>query len=940
MNAKGIALVVVHGVADQKPGATADAVVDLLVASRREPASSHPEHAVSHPDRADYSALSRERLALAVDPLAPRAAPPPRSNATPFSEDRSAVKSLAQSVRCDFQRPAWQAPETVDDFIAACHAPAEERSGDRGIERTNYLLTKLRDNGAGREAYETTRIELSRTAADESTSSVFVYEMYWADLSRLSSALPRIVTELFTLVFRLSRLGCDTVDEARGWLARTRGTRAQNTSKSFAAAWTVVTGLQISLDWLFVNVLALLFAQLLLLALVLAATGAASLADPAWLHRLVAVAVALFGLLALAYRRRDRDSKLLVWPLALVVAGAMALAFASLRPLLTALLLVAAITFAYEAALRVGDDRFPFVHLAGRWLWVALLCLVLASAIHEINGSADLQGFDVHRHAALFGVEFTLFLIKWCWVAASLLLVVWLASGWIASRESGYESRASIATGRLGLTLSLTFFLTLTMALWALLTPLLEASAARLTYSSCIFGRSATPTTEAEDFLASLKPRHERAVHPTASGATERNRCLWPTAAATEAAASAPRAGASSAAAFLTDRYLGSTATFSLLAVVLLLFVAFLASMVTPSVLAELKLLVDRRPKPPQRPAEKVKGALRERVARTRRLGRWLTAGFRNLDGVVIVVAVLGVALGLFVGIVLFVSLFDASTAGRWAHSFIGTGEGVVIDVSQALLKPLVFTVAGIGGALTLLGGLLSRYLPALRAPLDVALDVDNHLREFPRTSIPRARIFSRYAALLRHIAAAGHERIVIVAHSQGAVISAELLRFLCSDGRNAPSPEDRPRIDDTRLAEIQLLTLGCPLRQLYAARFPTLYRWVIARRGEITGPRADDIGVARWINGFCSGDYVGRWLWSDSPDDGDPVGHPMVDTVGASAFGRRDAYDPFDPMPPLAQPFASAREVEVCLGFGAHTHYFDKGQETVAWLIDSLIAA
>src|SRR5947208_7411209 len=42
------------------------------------------------------------------------------------------------------------------------------------------------------------------------------------------------------------------------------------------------------------------------------------------------------------------------------------------------------------------------------------------------------------------------------------------------------------------------------------------------------------------------------------------------------------------------------------------------------------------------------------------------------------------------------------------------------------------------------LGGQLSRRLPALRASLDVAMDVDNHFREFPRTNIPRDRKSTR----------------------------------------------------------------------------------------------------------------------------------------------------------------------------------------------------
>ena len=186
---------------------------------------------------------------------------------------------------------------------------------------------------------------------------------------------------------------------------------------------------------------------------------------------------------------------------------------------------------------------------------------------------------------------------------------------------------------------------------------------------------------------------------------------------------------------------------------------------------------------------------------------------------------------------------------------------------------------------------------------------------------------------------AGGYDRIVVVAHSQGTVISADLRRYLASDGRHAPVSGATPRLDGHALAPIQLLTLGCPLRQLYAARFPTLYRWVIARHQAVSGPRASDIGVQRWMNAFCSGDYVGRWLWSDHPpDDDDVVGHPMVDRVGANPFGRRDAYAAFDPMPPLVAPLAGSREIEVCLGLGAHTHYFDSEQGTVAWLIDHLV--
>ena len=952
-----VAVIAVHGVADQQPGETARAVADLLVSSA--------------PDGTCYTSADTGTLTLRVPPLHPQDGAAPHvahaAPATPKGEDRPLMKSLQQSVRSDFHRQSWAAPApaahpagaTVAHAARTAAIDAPATGEDRGIAVTNYLLSKHIRNGASADTYETTCIAMQRHDVgpdeldgddDDTTAHVDVYEMYWADLSRLSGSVPRIVSELFTLVFRLSKLGRDTVDEMWGQLARARVPGARGAG-AFAAAWNVVAWLQIGLDWLFVNGLALLFTQLALLGILLialgftsgvapdaAATPAAALVTAArerWLHWGVAGALVAVSLLRLAYRWGDKPR----WQAALPIAvGAAALAALTVAPSwlqwITALTFLAVLTAVNEVALRIADDRFPLVHVVGRWMWAAAALLMLASAAHETQVQAAPQWRDVWVHAALFATETVLLVIKWWWIVCGPLLVVWFLAGFVARRESGYASRASIGTGRLGITVSLGMFLAVTMTIWALLSNILDASVEGAGYRPCIFAMELAPD----------------APKPSATAGT--NTCIWTSRNAKEAINLQPLP---SAHAVLDDRYVKSTSAFSLLATLLLVLVAYLLTMFTPSVLAELKLIADSQRDAHQRALDKAHphhaaATLRQRTQHARDLGRWLTTGYRWLDLVVAAISAVGVTLSLGIALLFLATVFEHGMVTGWLASaglttlvtVLGGLESTVSELSQKLFDPLqalVFSAAGVGAMLSLLGGQLSRRLPALRGPLDVAMDVDNHFREFPRSDIPRAHIFSRYAALLRHVQAEGYERVVIVSHSQGTVISAELMRFLTSRDGMAPTPDDAPLLDDAPLPPVSLLTLGCPLRQLYGARFPGLYAWVLARNGNVFGPRAADIGVQRWMNAFCSGDYVGRWLWSHADRDA-ALKHPMLNPVGHDPFGRVDVYGDFNPTPPAEGRLLEAREVEVCLGLGAHTHYLERDQTTVAWMIDWLVRA
>ena len=742
MTTPRVAVVVVHGVADQQPGATARSVVDLLVASA--------------PDGTCYTSASTEDLTLRVAPLPPQpdAQPLPAhaGPATPKGEDRPLMKSLRQSLRSDFQNEGWAAaprPHAAEphDEVDPAGIAAPPTTGDRGIAVTNYLLAKHLRNGATPESYETTCISLQRhgvgpgqvgTAADVDVAQVDVHEMYWADLSRLSGSMPRIVSELFTLVFRLSKLGRETVDEMWGELGRARSPHARR-GRTFAAAWAVVAWLQIGLDWLFVNGLALLFTQLALLGVLLVGLGFTSGIAPGasdaslalhqtWLHHGVAIALSVLGVLRMIYRRGDGKWGQFATPLAIIVACLYALAFApSLLQWITALTLLAAITFANEAALRIADDRFPLVHVVGRWMWIASALLMFGSAVHETQALASPAWRDVWVHAALFTTEAVLLAVKWWWIVVGPLLVVWFVAGEIARAEAGYASRASIATGRLGITVSFGMFLAVTMTAWALVGNVLDASVQGAGYRPCIFA---------------LEPA-AAAVAP-AAGAGE-NACVWTSRNAQKAAATQAMP---SAKAVLDDRYVKSTSAFSLLATLLLMLVAYLLTMFAPSVAAELKLIADSQRDAHQQELDKRDAALPEHAIATllersqhaRALGRWLTAGYRRVDVVVAFISLLGVTLSLGIAVLFLSTVFEHDWVTRCLDAMGLTGvvalltglEQGVSGASQTLFTPLqaaVFSAAGIGAALSALGGLLSRRIPPLRAPLDAAMDVDNHFR-------------------------------------------------------------------------------------------------------------------------------------------------------------------------------------------------------------------
>jgi hypothetical protein len=191
-----------------------------------------------------------------------------------------------------------------------------------------------------------------------------------------------------------------------------------------------------------------------------------------------------------------------------------------------------------------------------------------------------------------------------------------------------------------------------------------------------------------------------------------------------------------------------------------------------------------------------------------------------------------------------------------------------------------------------------------------------------------------------------GYQAVVIIAHSQGAVITADLLRFVQTEKARA---KESGKVYDAELEglgteklPVYLFTMGCPLRQLYGLRFSYLYEW--ARGAEekpadykppdlnpYDTPDPGPLGAAQWVNAFRSGDYVGRNLWR--PDESSyrwyPVGmHPADDWDPPAGKPEKISADPH------------GTRIEFCIGPGAHTHYWDHTAALIAQVLDRIINA
>jgi hypothetical protein len=739
-----------------------------------------------------------------------------------------------------------QKPESVGAEVAAAAPQAPEsrapgprapESPDLGIALNDYLLGRL-DLPEGDALYEAARVSLRRRADGR---AVDVYEMYWADLSRLGAGGLRALSSLYQLFFHLGTLAADLVDQV-------------SLSMKGGTAWRLLQRLHAWIAWLMRGPAAVL--QLAMLLMV--AFGAAALAAPDLQGPLLAAAFGVGSIVLLAFA-------VLAW-----LRGKQGPA----RSALSLLLLAAALgSLATAVYVLYAETRVPMVYFGASALAVAVLgayiverysrvtegarllghLVVLASVVALcVDGNALLPGVTTQAErmltAALNVGEWLLAALLLVWAAfVAVQLVALLLGLWLGS-AGDRAVKASLHTARLAMVGSSGLFAVLSLVLWSVVSFVATRALTDLRYEPVVFS-----------------------------------------------------SGYRSAEIFIEGRVQTVGAFFTPLVAAFTLLVAAILLVLLPSLMEEIRPTTNLD----------AKGVRKGAAEWAKRLGNWLGGGARFLGAAFKPLVPLGALAGSALYLAFVVEQFAVTAGGggelfMWLVGALGWFQGETLVAAGKWLA---------GGALTItaLGSRFTDTFGRLRVAIDAVLDIDNYFGDPPNRRPPRGRIFSRYAALLANLRDAGYARIVIVAHSQGTVISADLLRYLHVQGRLR---------DVVAAVPIALVTVGSPLRDLYTERFPLLYRWMGSRDAgfEKAAPAAADLGITEWVNACRSGDYVGRFIWTPDKD----ATHFDVAAVGAD--GRVEARRAGD-------------RTEFCLGAGGHTHYFSDDAVALAVEIERVVA-
>jgi hypothetical protein len=898
-----VAVIGVHGIGYHAAGATENAMSDLLLSL---PAKNH-----SAP-RA-YDSFRSVGIQIPLQPLVVSPTPKVESK-TPFGK----MFSFLQEQSANFAALGTQYARSNPDR----HVP-------RGAAAREFMRLLLEDyeGGADGDAYVTTRLEGNRLpGAYGNAAEVHIYEMLWADLARPTNSFLSFLFSLFQLVLHLGSLSRLAIDSGA----------AENSNWR----WRVYCSVQRYAVRMLQIVIPLFKVILLISLLACASSVSAATHDKSGLP-LAMGAVAGLAVSFLIGRKTQRvvTGSPLLWSLLAifpaivgVVLAWLILHFSWVTPNALSALecwVVLGVGLLFYVLDKYADIRRGVQYVGYFIFGCALLLFAAYLVVPSIKASSVPE-------ASLWTAQWLLAALRVSWMflwgfAVAAMVLGSLAWRSIPKPDSARRARAraAVRTSRFALGLPSLLFLLLTTLLWtgmfsiarAIHDPFFEAKylhhapgAGWLASYRLIPDPEATRVeTEktCDDFnpgcsmtgLTRIQPLPESAYLESSPAADEQGQLAR--------VQPVPDSNPDNS----KPDYLVAVLRWSVTNGFPLILISFGLSLfllfwwVLPSVLTENFPLRDsEKPEPPRSSTN----------AESLRMGTWLS---RGLDATSVITFLFWISI--FVIPAIYITGFNSPS---WLQS----------TTAYIVQSFITLTTAALLAALLKYGSVI----------LDAILDVDTYLRASPQKATPRAQIVERYVSLLRYIAryrgpdGRGYDFIVIVAHSLGTLISADLLRFLkeVGDPQLASLGLAGPKVDHQGGISVRFLTMGSPIRQLLNRFFPYLYDWVRDEPDNSSSPLPKatlppppqimpgafpdptELGVTEWVNVYRSGDYVGRSLWLDEwyyrtakgPDHG-----RYPDPIHVAAQGPRR---------------------EMCVGAGAHTHYWDDTAPDVAEQLNRLI--
>lgn len=917
-----IAVVAIHGVGRHTPGSSADAVATLLLSLGRRgssPSEQTPSAEVEEPP--PYSGF----ISTSIDiPLRPVQSPPKDAEK---ANDREQQGLLAH---------VWGLFDERRGFLAETrkkkggspsgYDPSELRKGepDRGEYGYRFMITQLAGyEGEVDRDFQTVRLQGKRRA-NSPAHMVDIYDAHYSDLSKPQSNIVAFFFAFYQLLFHLASLS----------LLAVYWTEAENVAadKDRRWRWRIVASLHatsVRLLTMFVPIL-----NVILLEIACSAFLDKTHGKP-WLLPVSLIFAAILGVagLFLLLRNHGSPSRPFLWALlpffgaaaGIVVLGGMACLYTFFYDLgvsfFQTLLLISWLTL---AGVLLGWIAWQFNELrpGAFWLAIALYAgnagwFVLYLLPHANNQFAT---------AALWDVQWIFGELLLSWIICLLCALFTRPLGIFCTRtvrtqrheppawanERRARAIAAFRTGRFAFAIPAILFVIVTCTLWS----------GVVTYGSYKLKAFDEVTLEAVEAGLSAHPIPVKLIPEVCAVSRWMERIDK---AYKAAECGLPQQSTPHHTDFWTS-YLKGLLLVSVtpsLPLTMMVFTACLLLLVwaaLPSIIFELN-------------PEWTKNASANRI---RFLGAWLS---RGLDNTAILTRLLWIAI---VPVPLLFFVLD----WQILHGTFKWEKWV--NLSSNLTLPLIekagFILAVSAAAVF---GLILKYLTTI---LDAILDVDNYLRTSPLNETPRAKIAERITSLLRYIARQRddqgqpyYSKLIVVAHSLGSMVTTDLLRYLERSAKGAPDPDlaryqfrTKLHPEEKRDLPIYVFSMGSPLRQLLNRFFPHLYWWVsdipdnsLQALSDPVGPpmpgitsplpRTDEMNVTHWSNAYRSGDYIGRSLW---------VGQWM---------DRNNSGNPKEP-PSVAHHVAPRSCDEMCIGLGAHTHYWDRSAAEIAFRLDELI--